>query len=116
MLLDEAFPKAQNFPRLVKKANVEHILNLGFSRQIEDQDIYNTAVQQERFVVTINFKDFKKLVKKGKPGIIALPSALSNKDVDLVLTDFVSKNNPLNYYGKAIKINDNDVEKIKKRS
>ncbi len=87
---------------------------MGFSRQIEDQDIYNVAAKEERFVITINFKDFRKFVKKGKPGIIALPANLSNDDIDLVLTDFISKNNPQNCYGKAIKINEEVVEKIKK--
>jgi hypothetical protein len=54
-------------------------------------------------------------VRKGKPGIIGLPSELSNSDVDLVLTNFVSKHNSLECLGKAIKISEEEVAKIKKR-
>lgn len=100
---------------MIKKANVEHILNLGFSRQIEDKDIYNCALKEDRFIVTMNFKDFKKLVRKERPGIIGIPSSLSNNDIDLVLTDFVSKHNPLECLGRAMKITEEDVAKIKKR-
>lgn len=96
MLLDEAFAKPAKFPRLTKKTNLTHILDFGFSRQIEDKNIYNFAVKENRFVVTINFKDFKKL------------------DIDLVLSDFVSKHHPQEFFGKAVKINEEDALKIKK--
>jgi len=77
---------------------------LGYTRQIDDQDIYNCAIKTNRFVVTINFKDFKKLI----------PSSLSNEDIDLILSNFVSKHNSAECLGQAIKITQGDAAIIKK--
>ena len=87
---------------------------MGYTRQIDDKEIYNRAVKENRFVVTINFKDFKKLVRSNRPGIIGLPSSLSNDDIDLVLAEYVSKHDPLECLGTVIKITHGDVAKIKK--
>lgn len=54
--------------------------------------------------MTINFDDFNKLVKKDKPGIIGIPSQLTNAEIDAVLTKFVSFNTVENCIGKAIKV------------
>ncbi len=89
-----------------KKANVVHIQDYGYSRQIEDIDIYNEAVKQNRFVATINYKDFRKFVTNGKPGIIGVPSGLSNEQIDDLLVNFVSRNNPEDYIGKSVKLTD----------
>lgn len=55
-------------------------------------------------MVTINFDDFRKLVKPKKPGIIGIPSQLTNAEIDAILTKFVSFNKVENCIGKAIKI------------
>lgn len=73
-------------------------------RQAEDQEIYQKAIQENRFILTINFKHFKKLVKKDKPGIIGIESQLSNREIDKSVTDFLSGKNPDDFIGKAIKI------------
>ena len=107
ILLDSAFAKPESFPRLKKKANVAHAVHdLGLSPQAEDEEIYQKAVEKNRFVLTINFKDFKKLIKKGKPGIIGIESQLSNGDIDSKVTNFISGKNPEDYFGKAIKVKD----------
>lgn len=73
LLLDSAFAKPDSFPRLKKKANITHVVHdCGLSPQAEDEEIYQKAVSDNRFVLTINFKDFKKLVRRGKPGIIGI--------------------------------------------
>lgn len=56
------------------------------------------------FVITINLKHFKKLVRKNSPGVFTLDSGLSNEQIDTALSNFISGKNPLNYYGKAIKM------------
>lgn len=61
-------------------------------------------METNRFVVTINFGDFRKLIKPHKPGIIGIRSQLTNADIDALLTRFVSINRAENCIGKAIKI------------
>ncbi len=105
LLLDSAFAKPSKFIRLNKKANLAHAVHdLGLSPQAEDQEIYQKAVQENRFVLTVNLKDFKKLVKPGKPGVIGIESQLTNEQIDKVATEFLSGKNPDDFLGKAIKI------------
>lgn len=68
------------------------------------REIYRLAVKEKRFVVTINYQDFKKLVRKGKPGVLAVPSELSNEEIDKALYKFVLGKSPDDYIGKAIKV------------
>ncbi len=96
LLLDSAFAKADAFPKLCKRANLAHAVHdLKLSNQAEDEEIYQKAIQNNRFVLTINFKHFRKLVKKDLPGIIGIESQLSNEDID---------KNPDDLIGKATKI------------
>lgn len=105
LLLDAAFAKPSSFPKLKKKANLAHIVHdFGFSPQVEDEQIYQKAIQEKRFVLTINFKDFKKLVKKGQPGILAIESQLSNAEIDQMVTAFIAGKNPDDFIGEAVKI------------
>lgn len=105
MLLDSAFAKPQSFPRLRKKANLAHAVHdCGLSPQADDREIYQKAIETDRFVLTINYQDFRKLVKKGKPGIIAIPSELSNQEIDQLLCHFLLMKNPGDYEGSAIKV------------
>lgn len=105
LLLDSAFAKPEAFPKLSKKANLAHCFyDLGLSRQAEDKEIYNVAVREDRFVLTINYKDFKKLARKGKPGVIAIESQLSNEEIDKLVTKFVSGKNPDEFLGQTIKV------------
>ncbi len=107
MLLDAAFARPRTFTRLYKKANVTHVVfDYNLPPQCSDEEIYQLAVKEDRFVVTINYQDFKKLIKKGKPGIIALPSELSNQEIDQLLCQFLSMKNPADYAGFAVKVNE----------
>lgn len=104
-MLDTAFAPIKDFPHLVKKSNVKNAyFDLKLPKQCDDEEIYQKAVAHNRFVVTINFVDFAKLVKPTKPGIIGIPSQLTNADIDALLTKFVSVNNVKDCIGKAIKI------------
>jgi len=105
LLLDVAFAKSEAFSRLKKKANLAHAVHdLGLSYRAEDKDVYEIAIKSNRFVLTINFKHFKKLVRNGKPGIIGIESQLSNDEIDRKVTRFLSGKDPDDFLGKAIKI------------
>lgn len=105
ILLDSAFAKCEAFPRLKKKANIAHAVHeCKLSPQAEDEEIYQKAVSENRFVLTINFKDFRKLVKKNVPGILGIESQLSNEEIDKKVSNFISDKNPEDYNGKATKI------------
>lgn len=107
MLLDAAFARPRTFTRLYKKANVTHVVfDYNLPPQCSDEEIYHLAVKEDRFVVTINYQDFKKLLKKGKPGIIGIPSELSNQEIDREVCQFLSMKNPDDYVGIATKINE----------
>ncbi len=93
------------FPHLKKKANCIHpVHDLDLSPQTEDKQLYQIAVQENRFILTINFKDFKKLVKRGMPGIIGIESQLTNEQIDKKVTLFLSNKNPQEYIGRAVTI------------
>lgn len=103
--MDAAFARASVFVKLRKKANVTHVVfDYNLPSQCTDEEIYKLAIQENRFVVTINYQDFKKLVQKGKPGIIIVPSELFNEEIDTVLHEFVLGKSPDDYMGKAIKV------------
>lgn len=105
LLLDSAFAKPIFFPKLSKKVNLAHAVhNLGLHPQSEDQEIYQKAIAENRFVLTINFKDFKKLVKKGKPGVFGIESQLTNEEIDIKVSSFLSGKSPDDFIGKATKI------------
>lgn len=105
LLLDSAFAKPQAFPRLAKKCNLAHAVHtFNLSPQVSDAEIYQQAIQDDRFVLTVNYQDFKKLVKPGKPGIFAVESQLFNEQIDKSVSDFLTNKNPADFLGKAIKI------------
>lgn len=104
-LLDSAFAAPDKFTKLSKKAKLIHpVVDLGLSPQTADKDIYQKALEQNCLVLTVNFKDFKKFLNRGKGGIIGINSQLSNSQIDEIVTEFISGENPNDYIGKATKI------------
>lgn len=73
------------------------------SPQIDDEEIYNLASKEQRFVVTID-NDFKRLVKRNKSGVIIIPAELSNEEIDKMITKFISEKDPKDYTGKVVKV------------
>ena len=105
LLLDSAFAKPQSFPKLSKKANLKHsVHDFGLSKKAEDEEIYEKAIQDDWFVLTVNLKDFKKLIKKDKTGIICIESQLSNEEIDKKVSEFISGKNPHDFFGKVVKV------------
>lgn len=105
ILLDAAFAQTRYFPKLLKVANLAHCVHeCGLSPQAEDEEIYKTAVREDRFVLTINFKDFRKMAREGKPGVIGIESQLTNAEIDVSVSNYLRGKNPDDYLDKAIKI------------
>ncbi|MDO8639126.1 MAG: DUF5615 family PIN-like protein [Candidatus Daviesbacteria bacterium] len=105
LLLDSAFARSSAFPNLQKKVNLIHVVwDLKLSPQVEDEEIYQKATNEKRIVLTINFKDFKKLAKEGKAGVFGVESQLSNEDIDKKVCKFISGKNPQDFIGKATKV------------
>ncbi|MDP3724458.1 MAG: DUF5615 family PIN-like protein [bacterium] len=105
MLLDSAFAKPAVFPKLRKKTNLAHAVhNCSLSFQAEDQEIYQKAQEENRFILTINFKDFRRLVKGGGSGVFGIEAHQTNQEIDQKVTEFLRDKDPKDYQGKAIKI------------
>ncbi len=112
ILLDAAFAKPSAFPRLSKKSNLTHAVhNHRLPPDCDDKEIYQKAIEENRFVLTINFKDFKKLIKKGEPGIIGIESQLSNQEIDKLVSNFIRDKNPDDFREKAIKLTEGKIKK-----
>lgn len=104
-MLDSAFAKPELFTKLSKKVNLFHpVHDLGLSPRADDEVIYQKAITENRFVLTINFKDFVKLVKPDKPGVFGIKSELTNEQIDKKVTKFISGKDPEDFKGKATKI------------
>lgn len=63
----------------------------------------NIAVNKNRIVITQD-DGFRKWVKRNKAGIFIIPSYLSNKQIDLLLTNFISGKDPEEFNGKIVKL------------
>jgi predicted nuclease of predicted toxin-antitoxin system len=104
LLLDAGFAISDLFPKLRKKTNLAHcVFDGGLSPKASDIDIYRLAIKQRRFVLTHD-KDFKQFVKPNLPGVLILPSHLSNEVVDALVSKFLLNKNPDNFVGKTVRI------------
>ncbi len=104
-LLDSAFANPGKFPKLNKKAKLVHsVINLGLPPTAEDKDIYQKAIEKNCIVLTINFDDFRKLVKSNTAGVIGIPSQQTNDEIDELVTEFIAGKDPNDFLGKATKI------------
>lgn len=103
-LLDSAFAKPDIFRKLIKKASVKHIRHdFRLAPETEDQAIYQLASQEDMIIVTLDL-GFRKITNKKGAGVFILNSGLSNEQIDTILSDFISGENPQDYKGKATKI------------
>lgn len=99
-----AFAHPLKFVKLRKKANITHArYTYNLARKTEDKRIYNLATKENKILV-VQDNDFKLYAKYKGAGVLIIPSYLSNKQIDNLLTDFISGKNPDDFLGKAIKI------------
>lgn len=105
LLLDEQFPLRNFFPRTNARFNLKHIVGDYHKSGLLDQEIYEFAVKQERLIVTLNIKHFKKLIKPDdKTGIIGITGNLKLDQIDKKLSSLLLKSNKRELYGKLTKI------------
>lgn len=104
ILLDEALSPRQSFPQTNKIFNVRHIKHdLGLSG-FADPVVYEVACELKRLIVTPNIKDFRRLLKSNKTGIIGISMALSTTDLDKKLCSLLKKSKKGNLFGKINEI------------
>lgn len=104
MLLDTAFAHPFVFKRLSKKTNLKHVRHdYNLPREADDEDIYDLATREKRFVVTQD-KGFDRQTKVKGTGVLIIPSYLTNEEMDKILSDFISGKDPDDFVGKATKV------------
>lgn len=101
LLLDENMPNRNNLPLLNKMFDVKHISSDFKRAGIFDPEVYKFALQQNRFIITRNVKDFKKLASLNKTiGIIGISENLPFDQVDKKLTSLLTKSKKSDLFGK----------------
>lgn len=95
LLLDENFPVRSYFPALNKRYDVKHITSDLNQESLSDRQVYKTAQQQTRLVVTYNIKDFVGFVENDtKAGVIGISPNLAPTQIDKKLTALLVKSTP----------------------
>lgn len=110
LLFDESLPPTTSYPKLNQIHNVKHIshdLKRGGSK---DAVVYQIAKKENRMIVVFNTKDFKPLLDKGSPSIIALSTNISNKQADLKICRTLSQLSPKQLRGCLISITRSGVD------
>lgn len=82
LLLDEGLFLPKFYPKLNNFHNLKHIAHDLRRSGIKDELLYELATRENRILIVFNTKDFKTLIKKNKPSVIALSTNLSNKAAD----------------------------------
>lgn len=91
LLLDESVNDPKYFPLLKQYHDIKHISIDYHLAGISDQEVYNLGIKEQRIIVTHNTKDFMKLAKDSKTGVIALKQTMNNKDKDIRLVALLRK-------------------------
>jgi len=97
LLLDEHLPPRQVLSRLNERFDVKHIKHDLHHGGMDDDQIHELAVAQERIILTINVKDFRPLLRKDSPGVIGIPKAWPAPRLDTKLNALLVKHSP-NYF------------------
>ena len=86
LLLDEGLSLPKFYPRLNSFHNLKHITHDLRKSGIKDKPLYDLATKQNILLIVFNTKDFKPLIRKATPSVIALSTNLSNKEADLKIS------------------------------
>jgi predicted nuclease of predicted toxin-antitoxin system len=101
VLFDENLPNRLTFPRLNEAFDVKHLRDDFKQAGMDDPDVYELAVSQQRILVTYNSKHFRSLAgRKQDAGIIGISASLSPAQVDTKLTALLRKSTPHAFAGK----------------
>lgn len=109
LLLDEGLYPRKLLSRTNNRYNIRHIkhdLNKG---GIEDKQIYEIAIKQNRIVVTYNVRDFRKLATQNKSaGVIGVTQGFTPEQLDTRLNSLLSKSSENSFYGKYTPLSHNE--------
>jgi len=83
LLLDEGLSLATAYPTLNDRHHLKHIAHDLSKSGISDKDLYKIAGELKMLPVVFNTKDFKPLIKRGRPSVIALSTNMTNREADL---------------------------------
>ena len=113
LLLDENMPGRQHLPRLNSHFNVRH---LGFDLHkggIADPEVYAEAVDQQRLLVTFNFKDFTDLASRStETGVIGVTANMPTDQIDKKLTALLVRAGENDLLGKLTVITGETGSKV----
>lgn len=104
ILLDEALPPRQKFPQTNKIFDVKHLKHDLSLPGLADSVVYKIAQELERLIVTSNTKDFRKLLRGKKTGVIGVSMALKTEEIDKRLCSLLKKTPKGRLFGKITKI------------
>ncbi len=108
LLLDEGLYPRKLLSRTNNRYNARHIKHDLNKAGIEDRQIYEIAVKQNRIVVTYNVRDFRKLAKLSKhTGVIGVSQGLTPEQLDRKLASLLSKSSEKSFYGKYTPLSKN---------
>lgn len=87
LLLDEGLPPTKKFPRLNQRFNIKHVVLDKNLQGAKDEELCKIAILESRIIITLNDKDFKKLVMKYKlMKVVGLSANLTTDQIDKKLT------------------------------
>lgn len=99
--MDEGLYPRKLLIRTNNRYNVRHIKHDLNKAGIEDRQIYEIAIKQNRIVITYNVRHFRKLARLSKhAGVIGVSQGLVPEQLDRKLVSLLSKSSEKSFYGK----------------
>lgn len=112
LLFDENMPPRTGYPRLNEHFNVKHISHDYNKSGTPDEEVYKTACEQGRIIITINRDDFIKLVgTKDDCGVIAIPDGPAAARTDTKLTALLMRHGPNYFRGRLVPLGGEETKK-----
>ena len=112
LLFDENMPPRTGYPRLNEHFNVKHISHDYNKSGTPDEEVYKTACEQGRIIITINRDDFIKLVgTKDDCGVIAIPDGPAAARTDTKLTALLMHHGPNYFRGRLVPLGGEETKK-----
>ena len=102
LLLDEHLSRRREYPTINERFDVKHIKDDLHHGGMDDNLIYELAIEQRRIILTSNIKDFRPLLSQESPGIIGIPESWSADRLDSKLTALLMKHGPNYFRGRLI--------------
>lgn len=108
LLLDEGLYPRKSIPRINSRYDIKHIKHDLKGAGLEDEEVYEIAVQQKRIIITYNTRHFIKLSRRSKEsGIIGVTQGLTPEQLDTKLNSLLSKSSEKSFYGKYTSLSHN---------